>query len=120
MAKDEHGTPMKRKAYEKELKKLQIQLCHLQEWVKANKLRVIILFEGRDAAGKGGKATGQWVYMYIDQGAIDGIAVDGSGKAARGTGGALQPTQSGKVNSYGALLFGAAAVAALVLVIVNT
>ena len=54
MAKDEHGTPMKRKAYEKELKKLQIQLCHLQEWVKANKLRVIILFEGRDAAGKGG------------------------------------------------------------------
>jgi polyphosphate kinase 2 len=45
---------MKRKAYEKELEKLQVQLCHLQEWVKANKLRVIVLFEGRDAAGKGG------------------------------------------------------------------
>ncbi len=45
---------MKRKAYEKELEKLQVQLCHLQEWVKANKLRVIVVFEGRDAAGKGG------------------------------------------------------------------
>jgi polyphosphate kinase len=45
---------LKRKPYEKELRKLQEQLCHLQEWVKAKKLRVIILFEGRDAAGKGG------------------------------------------------------------------
>jgi polyphosphate kinase 2 len=45
---------MKRKVYEKELGKLQIELCHLQEWVKANNLRVIVLFEGRDAAGKGG------------------------------------------------------------------
>ncbi len=45
---------MKRKVYEKELRKLQVELCHLQEWVKEKKLRVIILFEGRDAAGKGG------------------------------------------------------------------
>src|SRR6201999_3908227 len=45
---------MKRKDYEKELRKLQVGLCHLQEWVKEKKLRVIILFEGRDAAGKGG------------------------------------------------------------------
>jgi polyphosphate kinase 2 len=45
---------MKRKDYEKELEKLQIQLCHLQDWVKENKLRVIVIFEGRDAAGKGG------------------------------------------------------------------
>src|SRR6188508_1686559 len=54
MAKDEAASKMKRKEYEKELRKLQVQLCHLQEWVKAKKLRVIILFEGRDAAGKGG------------------------------------------------------------------
>ena len=54
MAADEPASRMKRKAYEKELEKLQVQLCHLQEWVKANKLRVIVLFEGRDAAGKGG------------------------------------------------------------------
>jgi polyphosphate kinase len=45
---------LKRKTYEKELSKLQVQLCHLQDWVKEKKLRVIVLFEGRDAAGKGG------------------------------------------------------------------
>jgi len=54
MAKDETGTRMKRKAYEKELRKLQVELCHLQEFVKEKKLRVIVAFEGRDAAGKGG------------------------------------------------------------------
>src|SRR5512133_4408629 len=45
---------MKRKVYEKELRKLQVELCHLQNWVKKTGARVIILFEGRDAAGKGG------------------------------------------------------------------
>ena len=45
---------MKRKPYEKDLRKLQVELCHLQEWVKAKGLRVVILFEGRDGAGKGG------------------------------------------------------------------
>jgi polyphosphate kinase len=45
---------MKRKLYEKELRKLQVELCHVQDWVKAKGARVIILFEGRDAAGKGG------------------------------------------------------------------
>jgi len=54
MAKDETASRMKRKDYEKELRKLQVLLCQLQEWVKASKLRVIVLFEGRDAAGKGG------------------------------------------------------------------
>ena len=45
---------MKRKAYEKELRKLQVELCRLQDWVKETGARIIILFEGRDAAGKGG------------------------------------------------------------------
>jgi polyphosphate kinase 2 len=45
---------MKRKAYEKELRKLQVELCRLQDWVKEKGARIIILFEGRDAAGKGG------------------------------------------------------------------
>jgi polyphosphate kinase len=45
---------MKRKEYEKELHHLQVGLCKLQEWVKYKGLRVIIVFEGRDAAGKGG------------------------------------------------------------------
>jgi polyphosphate kinase len=47
-------TKMKRKAYEKELHKLQVELCHLQDWVKDNGARIIVVFEGRDAAGKGG------------------------------------------------------------------
>src|SRR5947199_8474244 len=45
---------MKRKKYEKELRKLQTELCLLQDWVKKEGSRVIIVFEGRDAAGKGG------------------------------------------------------------------
>ena len=45
---------MKREKYEKELGKLQVRLCHLQRWVKEKGLRVVIVFEGRDGAGKGG------------------------------------------------------------------
>jgi polyphosphate kinase 2 len=54
--KEEYGNNgrLKRKLYEKELRKLQVELCHLQDWVKAKGVRVIIVFEGRDAAGKGG------------------------------------------------------------------
>ena len=44
----------KNKQYEKELGRLQAELCHLQEWVKHKGLRVIVVFEGRDGAGKGG------------------------------------------------------------------
>jgi polyphosphate kinase 2 len=45
---------LKRRAYEKELLKLQAELCMVQDWVQATGQRVIIIFEGRDAAGKGG------------------------------------------------------------------
>lgn len=45
---------LKRKDYEKELRKLQVELCQLQAWVKHKGLRVIVIFEGRDGAGKGG------------------------------------------------------------------
>ena len=45
---------MSRKQYEKELRKLQAELCKLQDWVKHRGMRVIIVFEGRDGAGKGG------------------------------------------------------------------
>ena len=45
---------MKRAEYEKELHKLQVRLCHLQAWVKEKGLRIVIVFEGRDGAGKGG------------------------------------------------------------------
>jgi polyphosphate kinase 2 len=53
--KDKTGKKgMKRKAYEGELRRLQAELCKLQDWVKHKGLRVIVVFEGRDAAGKGG------------------------------------------------------------------
>ena len=45
---------MKRKAYEKELARLEVELVKLQEWIKAEGLRVAVVFEGRDSAGKGG------------------------------------------------------------------
>ena len=45
---------VKRDKYEKSLEKLQVELCHLQAWIKDQGLRVIIVFEGRDGAGKGG------------------------------------------------------------------
>ncbi len=46
--------PMKRKDYDDALRRLQVELCGLQEWVKQKGLRVVVVFEGRDAAGKGG------------------------------------------------------------------
>src|SRR5512139_1513273 len=53
-SKNSGSTKMKTRKYAKELRKLQGELCRLQEWVKFKGLRVIIVFEGRDAAGKGG------------------------------------------------------------------
>ena len=43
-----------RKLYESELRRLQIELVKMQQWVKEKQLKVLVLFEGRDAAGKGG------------------------------------------------------------------
>jgi polyphosphate kinase 2 len=45
---------LERKVYEEELRKLQIELCHLQEWIKDEGKRVIVILEGRDTAGKSG------------------------------------------------------------------
>src|SRR5436190_273177 len=46
--------PLSRKDYEKEMEKLQVKLCHLQDWVRETGARVVIVLEGRDTAGKGG------------------------------------------------------------------
>ena len=46
--------PMRKKDYERALRTLQVELCALQDWVKQKGLRVVVIFEGRDAAGKGG------------------------------------------------------------------
>ena len=45
---------LSRKHYEKEMEKLQVKLCHLQDWVRETNARVVIVLEGRDTAGKGG------------------------------------------------------------------
>jgi polyphosphate kinase 2 len=51
---DQKDKKMKNKHYFNELIKLDVELVKLQEWVKTKKLRVVVVFEGRDAAGKGG------------------------------------------------------------------
>ncbi|OGV69093.1 MAG: polyphosphate kinase 2 [Lentisphaerae bacterium RIFOXYB12_FULL_65_16] len=53
-AQEPQRDKMTTKDYESELRKLQVELVKMQEWVKANVLKVVIIFEGRDAAGKGG------------------------------------------------------------------
>ncbi|MDP6446935.1 MAG: polyphosphate kinase 2, partial [Pirellulaceae bacterium] len=45
---------MNKKFYERELERLHVELVKLQEWIKHKGLRVVVVFEGRDAAGKGG------------------------------------------------------------------
>ena len=50
---DKEPRKLKRKAYEKEMAKLSVELVKLQEWVKATGYRLVVVFEGRDAAGKG-------------------------------------------------------------------
>ena len=82
-------------------------------WVNQNILDGIV-----NNVGRGGRRTGEWVYRNVDQRVVDG-AVNASGLAASEGGHALQPVQSGKVNQYGALLFGAATVGAIVLILVN-
>jgi NADH-quinone oxidoreductase subunit L len=82
-------------------------------WVNQNVIDGIV-----NTAGAVGRRVGLWTYRNLDQGLVDG-AVNGSGFLAEESGEALRPVQSGKVNQYGALLFGAAAVGAIVLVIIN-
>jgi NADH-quinone oxidoreductase subunit L len=66
--------------------------------------------------GLGSTAIGRWTYKYIDQGVIDG-AINGSAKGASDAGGGLRFLQTGRIQQYAALLFGAAALGALALVI---
>ena len=89
-------------------------LAKAMNWINQNLIDGVV-----NGAGRTGRRVGEITYKYIDQGVVDGV-VNGSGAVARGTGSALRPTQSGKVSQYGALLFGAAALAALILVLVNS
>ena len=49
-----HSGKLKRREYERELRRLQVELCAVQDWVRQTGERIIVVFEGRDAAGKGG------------------------------------------------------------------
>src|SRR3982074_2474373 len=53
-AKKSRTTTLAKKDYEKELRGLQVELLQLEEWIRHRNLRVVVLFEGRDTAGKGG------------------------------------------------------------------
>ncbi|MGE0877030.1 MAG: NADH-quinone oxidoreductase subunit L [Acidimicrobiia bacterium] len=80
-------------------------------WINQNVLDGIV-----NGVGIGSREAGRWVYRNIDQKVVDGV-VNGSGVGARESGGFLRTLQTGKVQQYGALLFGAATIAALALVI---
>ena len=81
-------------------------------WVNQNVIDAIV---NRTAATT--RDVGNFVYKQVDQGVVD-RGVNGAGEAAEGAGGVLRLLQSGKVQQYGALLFGAAAIGALALVII--
>ena len=82
-------------------------------WVNQNILDGVV-----NGVGKSGRSAGDWVYRNVDQRVVDG-AVKASGVVASESGHALQPIQSGRVNQYGALLFGAATVGAILLILLN-
>jgi polyphosphate kinase 2 len=63
-AKDSSTERLPKKPYEKELSRLQVELVNLQEWVRTEGERLVVVFEGRDAAGKGG--TTKRVAQYLN------------------------------------------------------
>ncbi len=56
-AQSEKKTKKEARRYEKRLVKLQVELSHLQSWVQKSGARIVIIFEGRDAAGKGASSS---------------------------------------------------------------
>jgi NADH-quinone oxidoreductase subunit L len=81
-------------------------------WIDQNVIDGVV-----NGIGRGAVRTAEATYEYIDQGVVDGL-VNGAGTFTEETGESLRPVQSGRVSLYGALLFGAAAVGALILVLV--
>jgi NADH-quinone oxidoreductase subunit L len=86
-------------------------IARLAYWINQHVLDAIV-----NSVGLGARGTGRWIYRNIDQKVIDG-AVNGSGMVSEETGGLLRGVQTGRVQQYAALLFGAAAIGALILVI---
>ena len=77
-----HPQKMKREAYESALEDLQIELVKMQQWVKKSGERIVILFEGRDAAGKGG--TIQRFTQYLNPRGARHVALSAPNDTERG------------------------------------
>ena len=88
-------------------------IANAMNWINQNVIDGIV-----NGAGRAGRKSGTWIYRNVDQRVVDG-AVNASGYVASEGGHALQPVQSGKVNQYGALLFGGAMVGGIVLILLN-
>lgn len=73
---------MKKRLYEAELKRLQIELVEMQQWVVASGARVLVIFEGRDAAGKGGAI--KRVMQYLNPRSAKVVALPQPSEAERG------------------------------------
>ncbi|WP_419930658.1 NADH-quinone oxidoreductase subunit L [Candidatus Poriferisodalis sp.] len=87
-------------------------IARAANWVNNNVIDKVV-----NTAGEGARDSGRWVYRWIDQGTIDNtVNALGSGADAGGQG--LRVMQTGRVQNYGSLLFGTAAVVAIVFVIV--
>ena len=83
---------MARKPYEKELVRLQRELVKLQEWVRTEGARLVVVFEGRDAAGKGSTIKRVTQYLNPRVARIVGVgACGGGGAAARLVRGEVRP-----------------------------
>ena len=68
-----HARKLPTKVYEKELRRLQVELTKVQEWVRAERARIVVIFEGRDAAGKGG--TIKRVAQYLNPRVVQIVAL---------------------------------------------
>jgi NADH-quinone oxidoreductase subunit L len=88
-------------------------IAQAMNWINQNVIDGVV-----NGVGRAGRKVGTWLYRNVDQRVVDG-AVNASGYVASESGHALQPVQSGKVNQYGALLFGGAMVGGIVLILLN-
>ena len=87
-------------------------IARAANWINQKVIDAVV-----NGVGVGGKLLGRWTYKNIDQTVVDG-AVNGAGFLAEESGSGLRTVQTGKVQQYGVLLFAAAGIAALILVIV--
>src|SRR5207302_8490484 len=75
-------------------------IARAADWFNQNVIDSVV-----NGVGAGSQLVARWTYRYVDQDAIDG-AINGSGAGAEGSGQLLRKLQSGRVQQYGALLFG--------------